>query len=148
MRTQAIYTTLLIFLCTLCEAQKFKADDLAGEWLVSEKTAVITFFRDGDKFFGMTSWMQRPRDEHGHLRTDIHNPDPGKRKTHLLGSLLCKNFSYKGDGVWDGGTIYDSRSGRTYNCKITMIDINTIRLRGYIGISLIGGSTVFTRKTR
>jgi uncharacterized protein (DUF2147 family) len=130
-------------------AQKsFKASDLVGDWLVSEKTAIITFFADGNKYYGMTSWMNKPNDENGKRRTDIHNPDPAKRSQQLLGALLCRNFVYEGNGVWSGGTIYDSRSGKTYNCKITMKDINTIRLRGYIGISLIGGSTTFTRKQK
>lgn len=126
----------------------FKANDLVGDWLVSEKTAVITFFARGNEFFGMTSWMSRPKEENGNLRTDVKNPDPAKRSQPLLKALICKNFVYKGDGVWADGTIYDSRSGKTYNCKITMIDINTIKLRGFIGISLIGGSTIFTRKEK
>lgn len=147
LRTYLI-ATFLVSIHALQAQKSFKDTDLVGDWLVSEKTAVITFFKDGDKFYGMTSWMGKPRDENGNLRKDIHNPDPKKRDKPLLGALLCRNFVYKGDGVWEDGTIYDSRSGKTYNCKITMIDINTIRLRGYIGISLIGGSTEFTRKTK
>ena len=140
---------LLVFFSSVLLAQEsFKAHDIVGDWEVSEKTAVITFFADGNKFYGMTSWMKRPKDENGKLRTDIHNPDPAKRSKPLLGALLCQNFVFKGDGVWSDGTIYDSRSGKTYNCKITMKDINTINVRGYIGISLIGGSTNFTRKTK
>jgi uncharacterized protein (DUF2147 family) len=140
---------LLLISGSFIKAQNsFKATDLVGDWVVSEKTAVITFFADGNKFYGMTSWMGRPKDEHGNPRTDVKNPDPAKRSQPLLGALLCKNFVYKGNGVWGDGTIYDSRSGRTYNCKITMKDINTIHLRGYIGISLIGGSTIFTRKQK
>lgn len=140
--------TFLLLSSVALAQDKFKATDLIGDWEVSEKTAVIRFFADGNKFFGMTAWMGKPKDEHGKLRTDIKNPDPAKRSKPLLGALLCKNFSYEGDGVWSGGTIYDSRSGRTYNAKITMKDHNTIVLRGYIGISLIGGSTTWTRKVK
>jgi uncharacterized protein (DUF2147 family) len=142
---------LLCFLtcsCLIRSQDKFKATDLIGDWLVSEKTAVITFFIDGHKFYGMTSWMNKPRDEDGKMRTDVKNPDPAKRHQQLLGALLCKNFVYDGKGVWVDGTIYDSRSGRTYNAKITMKDINTIVLRGFIGISLIGGSDTWTRKIK
>ncbi len=143
-----LFALLFLLASTIKAQEKFKATDLVGDWLVSEKTAVITFFADGGKFYGMTSWMKKPKDEHGKLRTDIKNPDPEKRSQTLIGALLCKNFVYKGDGVWSDGTIYDSRSGKTYNCKITMKDINTISLRGYIGISLIGGSATFTRKVK
>jgi uncharacterized protein (DUF2147 family) len=93
----------------------------------------------------MTAWMGKPKDEHGNLRTDVKNPDPARRSQPLLGALLCKNFVYDGDGVWNDGTIYDSRSGKTYSCRITMKDLNTISIRGYIGISLIGASTIWTR---
>jgi uncharacterized protein (DUF2147 family) len=144
-----LFVTLLVFLLGESRAQNsFKAADLVGDWVVSEKTAIITFFADGDRFYGMTSWMKRPKDENGNVRTDIHNPDPSKRSQPLLGALLCRNFRYHKDGVWVDGTIYDSRNGRTYNARITMKDINTISLRGYIGISLIGGSTVWTRKQK
>jgi len=137
---------LLLF--STAYAQDFKDTDLAGDWLVAEKTAVITFFKDGHRFYGMTSWMGKPKDEHGNYRLDVKNPDPSKRSQKLLGALLCRNFEYSGHGVWEGGTIYDSRSGKTYHCKITMKDINTISLRGFIGISLIGGSTTWTRKVK
>jgi uncharacterized protein (DUF2147 family) len=137
---------LLLAAFTVQGQDRFKDTDLVGDWIVSEKTAVITFFKNGDKFYGMTSWMGRPKDEKGNPRTDVNNPDPAKRSQPLLGALLAKNFVYDGDGEWIDGTIYDSRSGRTYACKITMKDINTISLRGYIGISLIGVSTTWTRK--
>jgi uncharacterized protein (DUF2147 family) len=148
LRLSTFWLLFLLSISNVSAQKSFKANDLVGDWLVSEKTAVITFFADGDKFYGMTSWMKRPKDENGKLRTDIHNPDPSKRSQPLLGALLCKNFVYDGKGVWVGGTIYDSRSGKTYNCKITMKDINTINMRGYIGISLIGGSMIMTRKQK
>ena len=136
-----------LFSCRSARGQeRFSEGDLIGDWLVSEKTAVITFFKNGDKYYGYTSWMNRPKDEHGKPRTDIKNPDPKKRNKPLLGAVLCQNFTYDGKGVWVNGTVYDSRSGKTYNAKITMKDKNTIVLRGYIGISLIGGSTTWTRK--
>jgi len=151
MKNSVLYSVLLVLFLSgtsLIAQNNFKATDLVGDWVVSEKTAIIRFFADGDKFYGMTAWMGRPKDENGKMRTDIHNPDPSKRSQQLLGALLCKNFVYKGNGVWVDGTIYDSRSGRTYNAKITMKDINTISLRGFIGISLIGGSDTWTRKQK
>jgi uncharacterized protein (DUF2147 family) len=146
----AVVFALLCFCCghSVLAQEKFKANDLVGDWLVAEKTAVITFFQDGHKFYGITSWMGRPKNEDGTPRRDIKNPDPAKRSKVLLGAMLCKDFVYDGDGEWVDGTIYDSRSGKTYNAKITMKDINTISLRGYIGISLFGASTVWTRKAK
>jgi uncharacterized protein (DUF2147 family) len=149
MKPSSLICTLAFFLSvTVTNAQEFKDTDLIGDWLVSEKTALISFFKDGDKFYGMTKWMGKPKNADGTWRLDVKNPDPSKRSRKLLGDLLCKNFEYSGDGVWEGGTIYDSRSGKTYKAKITMKDINTITLRGFIGISLIGGSDTWTRKVK
>src|SRR6478736_2099444 len=131
----------ILFFSWQCKSQKYSATDLVGKWLVAEKSAVITFFSDKDTYFGMTSWMQQPKDAEGKLVCDTKNPDPARRTQPLLGALLCKNFVYDGDGVWVDGTIYDSRTGKTYSCKITMKDKNTISVRGYVGVSLVGGST-------
>lgn len=143
--------SIALFVCILIlsfsnKAQTFKATDLIGEWEVEEKTAVIKFFANGDEFFAFTEWIKEPRDAEGKIKVDKHNPDPTKRTQPLQGAILCKNFTYAGDGLWHNGTIYDSRTGKTYNCKITMKEHNIIHLRGYIGISLIGGSTTWTRK--
>jgi uncharacterized protein (DUF2147 family) len=145
-----LWNVVLVLICCVslkCQAQVvYKADDLVGEWFVEDKTAVIKIFTDGSKFYGLTLWLKEPRDDKGKMKVDSHNPDASMHSKHLLGALICKNFSFAGDGVWNNGTIYDSRTGKTYNCKITMKDINTIHLRGFIGISLIGGTTVWTRK--
>jgi uncharacterized protein (DUF2147 family) len=39
---------------------------------------------------------------------------------------------------WEKGTIYDPENGKTYSCKIYLENKNTMKIRGYIGISLIG----------
>jgi uncharacterized protein (DUF2147 family) len=55
-------------------------------------------------------------------------------------------LSRDGDGAWSGGFIYDPNSGKTYRCKLKLKDRNTLKLRGYIGISLLGRTDVWTRQ--
>ena len=43
--------------------------------------------------------------------------------------------------------VYDPDSGKTYKCKLKLIDHNTLEIRGYIGISLLGRSETWTRRT-
>jgi uncharacterized protein (DUF2147 family) len=47
-------------------------------------------------------------------------------------------FKYAGSKTWKDGTIYDSESGKTYSCNVKMVDENTLEVRGYVGISMIG----------
>ena len=46
---------------------------------------------------------------------------------------------------WAGGMIYDPNSGNTYKGTMRLVDRNTLKLRGYIGISLFGRSDTWTR---
>ena len=56
---------------------------------------------------------------------------------------LC--ILHDGDNVWKGGTIYDPEEGKTYRCKMTLTDVDILRVRGFIGISLLGRTTVWKR---
>ena len=58
---------------------------------------------------------------------------------------LIAGFSRKSETVWDGGTIYDPRDGKTYQCKMTLRKDGTLKVRGYVGLSLFGKTVVWTR---
>ncbi len=79
--------------------------------------------------------------------TDETNPDPALRDRLLIGLNLFAGFEYEGDGRWSGGTIYDPNSGKTYRCIVTMVDDSTLKVRGYIGVPLLGRTETWTRKT-
>ena len=52
------------------------------------------------------------------------------------------------DLTWDGGWIYDPDHGLTYSGKITLVDRNTVKLRGFIGISLLGRTLTLHRQDK
>jgi uncharacterized protein (DUF2147 family) len=54
-------------------------------------------------------------------------------------------FEFKSENNWEKGTIYDPENGKTYSCKIYLENKNTMKIRGYIGISLIGRTDTWTR---
>lgn len=122
-------------------AQTFKADDVVGTWLTSNKEGRIAIYKSGGKYAGKIQSGSSKSTEH----FDVHNPEPARRKDSLIGLELLKNFKYDGDGKWTDGTIYDPKSGKTYSCNMTLTDRNTLRIRGYVGISLLGRTEVWTR---
>lgn len=134
----------LMLLWLLCaslgtQAQSYQADDVTGTWLTNDKTGQISIYKVNDKYFGKIKGGNSK--EH----FDVHNPDPQKRKDSLVGLLLLKDFKFDGDDEWEKGTIYDPKSGKTYSCTMTLTDKNTLKIRGYIGISLFGRTEVWTR---
>jgi uncharacterized protein (DUF2147 family) len=46
--------------------------------------------------------------------------------------------------AWDG-TIYDPGSGRTYDCTVEPDGPDRLRLRGYVGIPILGRTTTWIR---
>jgi uncharacterized protein (DUF2147 family) len=120
------------------------ADAIVGKWLNKDGDAHIQIYKTGNKFNGKLVWLKNPNNEQGKAKMDIHNPDVKLRGRALWGLEILKGFSFD-DGAWEDGTIYDPKSGKTYSCKMTMNGNDKLNVRGYIGISLIGRTDVWTR---
>lgn len=70
----------------------------------------------------------------------------GERKDKpVLGMTILWGMKQDGD-VWDGGTILDPKNGKTYGCKLTpSADGKTLKVRGFIGFSLLGRTQMWER---
>jgi uncharacterized protein (DUF2147 family) len=55
-----------------------------------------------------------------------------------------EGFTAKENGLYDGGTIYDPKSGKTYSCKMTLKG-DKLDIRGFVGLSLLGRTETWTR---
>jgi uncharacterized protein (DUF2147 family) len=145
-----IYSSIiaLILACTpTLKAQV--ADDILGNWLNQEGTAKIHVFKaiNGKfkgKYFGKIYWLKEPT-KNGKPKVDEKNPDASKRNVEINGLILLNNFEFDADDKeWEDGTIYDPKNGKTYSCNITM-DGDKLNVRGYVGISMIGRTAIWTK---
>jgi uncharacterized protein (DUF2147 family) len=129
------------------------ASAIEGDWLVESRDAVIHIQRVGDRFEGHIVWQLRdtygPEDGpalNGKIVTDRNNPDPARRSQPLTGSRLLWGLRYDPTRQkWVDGQVYDADNGRTFHCQIRLIDPDRLKLRGYIGFSLLGGNSVWSR---
>lgn len=119
------------------------ASVVAGRWLTQAGDGWIRIALVGDSLEG--SIAGAPPGSPSEREFDDRNPDPALRNRPLDGLVIMTGFEYAGDGRWKNGTVYDPNSGKTYKCSITLIDDNTLKLRGYIGIALFGRSETWTR---
>lgn len=119
-------------------AQKVNKDAILGEWLSEKKDGKVLIYKQGEKFFGKIVWG---RDG---TRKDANNPDPKLKDQNIIGSVILKDFDFTGK-AWEEGTVYDPNNGKTYSCTMKMPDANTLLIRGFVGISLLGRSTTWTR---
>jgi len=131
------------------------ADAILGEWLTAESKegrGRVLISKDGDRYYGKIVWLEipvyPPDDEKGMAgqpKVDRENPDPTLRQRPTLGLEVVGGFVYAGDNLWKNGTIYDPEIGKTYKCKMTLTEDGTLKVRGFIGFSLIGRNTVWIR---
>ncbi|MCX6269283.1 MAG: DUF2147 domain-containing protein [Bacteroidetes bacterium] len=129
-------------------AQTHKADDILGTWLNQEATGKITLFKENGKYFGKVVWLREPNDKvTGKPRTDIENPDEKLKSAPLVGMVNMKDFTFDGKEEWSGGTIYDPKNGKTYKCYLEFDGPSKLKVRGYIGVSLLGRNTYWTKST-
>lgn len=127
-------------------AQSYKADDILGTWLNEEATGKIQLYKENGKYFGKVVWLKEPNDKvTGKPRTDVENPVEKLRSNPLVGLVNMRDFTFDGKEEWSGGTIYDPKNGKTYKCYIRFDSPNKLKVRGYIGVSLIGRSTFWTK---
>lgn len=79
--------------------------------------------------------------------TDGNNPDPSLRDRLILGTDIMYGFTYDpANEEWVDGKIYDSRDGKTYDCEMWLAEKgNILKVRGYLGFSLLGVTKDFPR---
>lgn len=145
-RKISFYLIAILFIMIGSTALSFaQKEKVEGYWLNQEKDAKIEIYKAKDgKFYGKIIWLKEPNRD-GKPKTDINNPKENLRATPIIGMLILKAFEKEDDDDYEDGTIYDPKSGKTYSCNITVKNANTLSIRGYVGISLIGRTTVWTR---
>lgn len=126
-----------------------QGDDILGEWVVEGGLAIIEIAKKDDRYFGAIVALKEPnylpseREElAGTPRLDLNNQSESLRSRPLMGMELMSGFRFS-EGEWVDGEIYDPENGSTYSCKISLAEDGTLHVRGYVGVSLLGCTTIW-----
>jgi uncharacterized protein (DUF2147 family) len=125
-------------------ATKYPADAILGEWSTQREEnrppGRIKFVRaDDGTYSGILSWSSDPNP-----KKDVHNKDPKLRDRPLVGTVLFWHLRYE-DGEYVDGYVYNPEDGDTYRLKAEVLTPDSLKIRGYLGISLLGQSKVWAR---
>lgn len=116
-----------------------------GLWLTEKEGVIVDLYECGaDALCGRTVWLRKMTNKDGSPRLDTANPDPALRDRHWCGMEVITNVEAAGSGVWEGGEIYDPKSGRFYDFNIETRG-ERLKVRGYLGLPLLGKSETWTR---
>ncbi len=130
----AVATTNFIFSQTVLGKWK-TIDDVTGE----AKSIVEIYEQDG-KVYGKVVKILTPGRENA-----VCDKCEGENKDKpILGMVILKDLVKDGD-EWEDGEILDPNNGKTYSCYITLEEDNKLKVRGYIGFSLIGRTQYWYR---
>lgn len=126
-----LFSAFALFIGILSFAQiegKWKTiDDESGK----PKSIVEIFKKSNGKYYGKISQLLiKPTDPNcSHCKDD-------RKGKPILGMEVIRDLK-KNENEFDGGTITDPKTGKTYKCSIKK-EGDKLIVRGYIGFSLIG----------
>jgi len=118
-----------------------------GLWYAEGGAAKVDLRECSGELCGRVLWLRSPFDENGCELRDRYNPDESMRHRAVIGLDIVRGLtpSPTTAAAWQGGTIYDPGSGRTYSASLRVISDNRIELRGFVGIPMIGRTTSWFR---
>ena len=138
----SIFFVALFLTTTLAIADS----EILGLWVPEEKDAVYEFYRCGEAICAKVIELKEPLNAEGKPKVDSLNEDEALRQRPILGMEFLNGLKKKKKGVWHKGTVYNARDGKTYKAIMKLKSDGTLDVRGFVGFSLIGKSTIFTRK--
>ena len=106
-----------------------------------EKSEVV-FYKKGDFLYGKIEKLLLPEDQ-GKRCVKCEGP---KKNKPIEGLIIVNDLVKRTDG-WEEGTILDPKTGKVYDCYLEFIDNNTLKVRGFIGLSFLGRTQIWKRKS-
>jgi uncharacterized protein (DUF2147 family) len=141
--------------CSITRTRRRRSRRFAPTDLVADSNSPVGLWKNEDATFQIFESdgnlganiiaLKEPTTPEGNQKTDIHNPDPAKRSTPIIGLVFMSGFVRKSETRWEGGTIYDPKSGNTYSCSMELEGPEQIKVRGFIGVSLFGRTEYWSR---
>ncbi|WP_310994107.1 DUF2147 domain-containing protein [Aequorivita marina] len=136
---------LLSFAVVLLSVMTAFAQDVTGKWQTFDEDtgkakSVVEIYKQNGKVYGKVVEIADPSKRDA---TCFKCPEEYKDKP-ILGLVILKDLEKDGS-EYNDGTIMDPNNGKVYKCYIELDSANKLKVRGYIGFSLLGRTQTWTR---
>ncbi len=116
-----------------------------GKWntideVTGKAMSVVEIFEYNNKIYGKVIEILNPKNRNNTCK-DCLGEDHNKP---ILGLTIIKGLSKDG-AEYNDGKILDPKSGKLYKCYIELESPNKLKVRGYLGISLLGRTQYWER---
>jgi len=122
-----------------------KAQSIFGKWKTidpeTDKTeSTIEVYKENGKAYAKIIEIINKDDE-----DRVCDACKGENKNKpILGMIILNGLKQDGK-EWNDGKILDPKNGKYYKCYITLQGNNKLKIRGYIGVSLLGRTEYWYR---
>ena len=117
----------------------YPADTLVGNWWTEGKEGLMKIEKTKSGRFQVILLGGKEED-----KKDVNNPNPKLRERKLKGIVIMWNLKFE-DGEYVDGYCYNPRDGKTYRVKMKITGKNSLRIRGYLLVPLLGQSQDWVR---
>lgn len=138
-----MYKSLMILAC-LVGSFSISAQTAVGTWKTIDdedgkvKSHVIITEVDGELVGSVSKLIDPEREICISCKGD-------KKDQPIVGMEILWGLTADGDGAWAGGKILDPKSGKTYKCRMEIQKDDELKVRGFIGFSLLGRTQTWYR---
>ena len=134
---------VMFFFGSLTQAQ---AETPIGQWMTEGDLSRVEIFQCEEALCGRIVWLKEPNSDDGKPKVDINNEDEALRSRAIMGLEIVGGFIPDGrENRWRDGTIYNPQDGKTYQCTMKLKDSNTLQVRGYVLVPILGKTQTWTR---
>ena len=124
----------------------YQTSQIEGIWITEDdetgkKKSEVLLYKNEGKLYGKILNLLLEEDK-GKLCVNCKGEN---KNLAIEGMVIVEGLELNGK-TWEEGTILDPKSGKTYSCYITFENENTLKVRGYIGFSLLGRTQKWIRK--
>lgn len=137
--------TILTFLTVFFTVNYTIAQEVYGKWktiddITGEAKSIVEIYKKNGKAYGKVVEILNPEKRNDKCinctRADKNKP--------ILGMEILKDLKKNGS-EYSGGTITDPNTGKIYKALMELENPNKLKVRGYIGFSLMGRSQYWER---
>ncbi len=122
-------------------------DEIVGRWkTIDDETgkakSIIEIYKKDGKYYGRIVQLLTPQNQDGVCRTC----ETDYKDKNIIGLVILKDLVYDADDKeWEDGTIMDPKNAKEYSVYLELVGPNKLKVRGYIGFSLIGRTQYWYR---
>lgn len=113
------------------------------------KSLVRIYEQDGKLYGKVEKLFREPGEDPDPICDDCDEDDP-RYNQRVIGMVILEGLERekKGDdSSWEDGKILDPKNGKVYGCEVGFESEDKLKVRGYIGFSLLGRTQYWYRQT-